>query len=285
MAAIGVQRDMLTTTVDGLWVLQVLTGTEVVATELGLRPHLPRAEPRRLALAHPVMSELRANGVVGESDDVAPAAAEWLAVLSRRDIGLLVTVRTPADALRRVLLARFAHWWVALERAAERVAIRGSGTAGTEGEAQALILTEVERLCGVEPPAPLKPVTLDGAALRAEATSLDAVRRHVAGQGLDADQRHLLALAADAGTCRQVSIVAAQCGVDTGRPTRAHVEPGAVTVIDTPSGRLVAEHLRFAGGTWIVVSPGTASSIGAAVRHMMRRLPAQQEWYCHRKAV
>ena len=35
---------MLTTTVDGLWVLQVLSGIEVMAPELGLRPHLPSVE-------------------------------------------------------------------------------------------------------------------------------------------------------------------------------------------------------------------------------------------------
>ncbi|HOB50942.1 MAG TPA: ESX secretion-associated protein EspG, partial [Mycobacterium sp.] len=35
---------MLTTSIDGLWVLQVLTGIEVVAPELGLRPHLPSIE-------------------------------------------------------------------------------------------------------------------------------------------------------------------------------------------------------------------------------------------------
>jgi hypothetical protein len=35
---------MLTMTIDGLWVLQVLTGIEVVAPELGLRPHFPSVE-------------------------------------------------------------------------------------------------------------------------------------------------------------------------------------------------------------------------------------------------
>ena len=35
---------MLTTTIDGLWVLQVLTGIEVLAPEMGLRPILPSVE-------------------------------------------------------------------------------------------------------------------------------------------------------------------------------------------------------------------------------------------------
>ena len=35
---------MLTTTIDGLWVLQILAGIEVLAPELGLRPILPSFE-------------------------------------------------------------------------------------------------------------------------------------------------------------------------------------------------------------------------------------------------
>lgn len=47
---------------EGLWVLQVLTGIEVTAPEMGLRPHLPSVEPKHKALAHPVTAELRAAG-------------------------------------------------------------------------------------------------------------------------------------------------------------------------------------------------------------------------------
>lgn len=35
---------MLTTTVDGLWVLQAVTGIEQTCPELGLRPLLPRLD-------------------------------------------------------------------------------------------------------------------------------------------------------------------------------------------------------------------------------------------------
>ncbi|WP_260860599.1 hypothetical protein [Mycobacterium tilburgii] len=38
---------MLTISLDGLWVLQVLTGVEVLAPEMGLLPHLPGVEPKR----------------------------------------------------------------------------------------------------------------------------------------------------------------------------------------------------------------------------------------------
>ena len=53
----------------------------------------------------------------------------------------------------------------------------------------------------------------------------------------------MLKLAADPERSAQASIVAIQSGVDTGRPTRTYIEQGAVTIIDTPEGRLVAEHV------------------------------------------
>lgn len=110
---------MLTTTLDGLWVLQVLTGIEVLAPELGLRPHLPSVESPQMALAHPAAEDLRAAGVLDHTGAIDQAVLEWLTVLSRHDVALLVHVHTPASPPtppERVLLARFAHWWVILER-------------------------------------------------------------------------------------------------------------------------------------------------------------------------
>jgi hypothetical protein len=115
---------VLTTTVDGLWALQVLTGIETVAPELGLRPHLPSVEPKRLALGHPVAAELRDVGVIDESGAVDATVVEWLTVLSRRDIALFIQIRMPSGPdPARVLLARFAQWWVVMERSAELVRI------------------------------------------------------------------------------------------------------------------------------------------------------------------
>ena len=72
---------MLTTTIDGLWVLQILAGIEVVAPELGLRPILPSFETAHKALAHPIAAELRAAGVIDEAGTVDSVVVEWLTVL------------------------------------------------------------------------------------------------------------------------------------------------------------------------------------------------------------
>ena len=278
---------MLTTTVDGLWVLQVLAGVEVLAPELGLRPTLPSLETPQLALAHPIAAELRAAGVIDEAGTVDPVVVEWLTVLARRDVALLFDVRTPhnRETPARAVLARFAQWWVIMERSEEVVRLRGAGTASAEGAANAVLTAQVERLCGKNPPASLRPVTLDADALLAGVTSHGTLRKFLQDQQVEADQLQTLMMVADPKCSTQSSIVALQAGVEAAGPTRTHIEQSVVTIIDTPEGRLVAEHLPSAGKKWMIIAPGTAANIVEAVNKMMRRLPANEEWHSHRKAV
>ncbi|MGA9491037.1 MAG: ESX secretion-associated protein EspG [Mycobacterium sp.] len=278
---------MLTTTVDGLWVLQILTGIETVAPELGLRSIRPSVETRHAALAHPIIAELRNAGVIDESDTVDRAVVEWLTVLSRRDVALLVSVRTPdnRDRPSGALLARFAEWWVIIERSEDVVRIAGAGTSTAEGAANAVIRAQIERLCGANTPARLRPVTLDADALREKATSAQALDAFLLTQRLDNDQVQILKMAADPERSAQAGIVALQSGLALAGPTRTYVEQSAVTVIDTPEGRIVAEHEPSGGKSWMILAPGTASNIATAVNRMMRRLPANEEWFSYRKVV
>lgn len=277
---------MLTTSVDGLWALQVLTGIETLAPELGLRPILPSVESRPLALAHPVAAELACAGVIDDAGVVDSTVVEWLTVLARRDVALIIHLRRPdGDAPARAVLARFAQWWVVMERSAELIRIGGAGSAGAEGAASSVITTQIDRLCGSLPAAPLRPVTVDAAALQREATDLETLRAFLIAQRLDAGQVQMVMTATDLRASAQASIVAVQAGVETGRPTRTHVGQTVVTVLDTPQGRLVAEQVPSAGTTWMIVAPGTATNIANAVNQMLRRLPADQEWYSYRKVV
>ncbi|BBZ78836.1 ESX-2 secretion-associated protein EspG2 [Mycolicibacterium anyangense] len=277
---------MLTTTVDGLWVLQVLSGIEVLAPELGLRPHLPSVETEQMALAHPVADELRAAGVITDAGGVDDAVLEWLTVLSRRDVALLVYAQTPAHETEpeRVLLARFAQWWVVLERTGILVRLSSAGTATSEESAGVLINSQIEQLCGELKPASLRPVTLDTAELLASVHDRASLRAYLMDKRLDSDQISTLTLAADTDRSAQASVVAIQAGASDG-PARSHIEQGAVTIIDTPQGRLVSEHVSRGGQSWMIVSPGSAGNIATAVQKMVRRLPAEDEWYSHRKVV
>ena len=277
---------MLTTTVDGLWAIQVLTGIEVVAPELGLRPHLPSVESRHLALAHPVLADLRSAGVVDDCDAVDGAVHEWLTVLSRRDMALFIQIRPPGTGEpARVLLARFAHWWVVLERSADLVRLSGAGLASSEAQATAVVAAQIDRLCGTNTPAELRPVTIDVAAMRAAATSHSALQTFLGKQELDADQLHTLMLAAEPDGSAQASLVAIQSGIETGRSTRTHIEQSSVTIIDTAAGRLIVEHVVSSGKKWMIIAPATMNAIASAINHMMRRLPADSEWHSYRKAV
>jgi hypothetical protein len=247
---------------------------------------LPSVEPKRLALDHPVAAELRAAGVIDEMGVVDSTVVEWLTVLSRRDVGLVVHFRAPGDdEPARALLARFAQWWVIMERSADIVRISGAGIASTEGTASGALSAQIERLCGANEPASLRPVTLDANAMRAAATDQASLSAFFEKQGLDRDQVHMLELAADPERSAQASFVAIQAGVDTGRPARTYIEPGSVTIVDTPEGRLVAEHVCSAGTKWMIIAPGNNNNIVTAINQMMRRLPAERDWYSYRKVV
>lgn len=277
---------MLTTTLDGLWLLQVLTGIEVLAPELGLRPHLPSVETPEKAMLHPAAEELLAAGVIDDDGTVDETVLEWLTVLSRRDVALLLCVQTPRAEVgaERILLARFAQWWVSLERFGNHVRLSGAGTARTEKSAGLVISAQIERLCGTMSPATFKPVTIDVGEILAAVNDPASLRAFLVDRRFDSDQVAVLSMAADRQRSAQASVVAIQAGVAEA-PARSHIESGAVTIIDTPHGRLVSELVRRGGKPWMIVSPGTLPNIASAVKTMLRNLPAQEDWYSHRKVV
>jgi hypothetical protein len=278
---------VLTTTIDGLWVLQVLTGIEVLAPELGLRPILPSAETRHMALAHPMATELRSAGVIDEAGQVDDVVKEWLTVLARRDVALMIHLSTPGreELPTRALLARFAQWWVVLERSEDIVRISGAGTSTTESSANDVINAQIERLCGTLDPAPLQPVTVDIDKVMAGVNGQEMLREHLLRERLDGDQLQVLLMAADMRRTARAFIVAIQSGVDSGQPNRKHFEQSVVTIADTPEGRLIGEHYMSDGKRWMIIAPGSSSSIATAVNKMMRRLPANEEWHSYRKVV
>lgn len=270
---------MLTTTVDGLWVLQVLSGIEVLAPELGLRPHLPSAESRCAALSHPAAGDLRKAGVITADGEVDPTVSEWLTVVSRRDLALLLHAQTPqADGADRVVLARLAHWWVALERFGPMVRLVGVGVAATEAEAGLLIGAQIDRLCGELQPADIPPIAIEVDRLMAYARGEADPRRGLPAAGrLDPCQVRLLTAAADPRSSAQASIVALQAR------DRPQVAAGTVTIIDTPHGRLLSEQVKRDARVWMLVGPGSGTAIRHAVRELLRQTSAHAQWYCHRK--
>ncbi|OBI14161.1 ESX secretion-associated protein EspG [Mycobacterium sp. E2497] len=276
---------MLTTTVDGLWVLQAVSGVEQTCPELGLRPLLPRLDTPERALRHPVAAELKAAGALDDAGHVDPMIREWLTVLLRRDLALLVTISVPGRDATRASICRFASWWVVLERHEELVRLYPAGTASNETGASDLVVGQVERLCGVAEVAPLKPVTLDTEHLLASVRDAASLRTFLLSQNLDVDQLQIVTMAADPARSAHAAIVGLQAGVGPDEMARIAVGDSTVSIIDTPAGRVCVENVISGQRRYQIVSPGSRSDISGAVQRLIRRLPAGEEWYSYRRVV
>lgn len=279
---------MLTTTVDGLWVLQAVTGIEQLCPELRLRPLIPRLETAHEALRHPMADELRAITPVPAIDaagEVDPMIREWLTVIMRRDLALLVTITMPGHEPTQASICRFASWWVVLERYGELVRLSPAGTSRDEASASDLLVGQIERLLGVTEAAPLRPVTLDTKELLGSVHDAASLRSFLMDQRLDADQMQILSAVADSGRSSQATIVAMQAGAGPEKTARLAIGDAVVAVVDTPAGRVCIEDLDSAGRRYRVFSPGTRSDIGGAVSRLIRRLPAGQDWHSYRRVV
>ncbi len=276
---------MLTTTVDGLWVLQAVTGVEQTCPELGLRPLLPRLDTAERALRHPVVPELVAAGALDEAGNADPMIREWLTVLLRRDLGLLVSIGVPGREPTRAAICRFASWWVVLERHGDLVRLYPAGTASDETGAGELVVGQVERLCGVAEAAPLRPVTLDTEQLLQSVRDAASLRKFLLSQRLDVDQLQIVTMAADPARSAHATIVALQAGAGPDEMARTVVSDCAVAIFDTPAGRVCVESVISGRRRYQVLSPGSRSDMAGAVQRLIRRLPAGDEWYSYRRVV
>jgi hypothetical protein len=239
-----------------------------------------------MALKHPVVAELQATGALTDSGVVEPFLLEWLTVLARRDLAILIYAQTPSESgfSERILLARFANWWVRLERCGPMVRLSSAGVATNVGEAIGLLRSQIDSLCGSMQPARMRPVALETEVLRGGAVDGATLQAYLARLQLDPEQLRTLEAAANAELSAQASLVAIQSGIGM-RPTRTQMNPEAVTIIDTRLGRLLAEPVTQAGKQWLLIGPGTAAAVYAAVRRLLRRLPAGDEWPSFRKVV
>jgi hypothetical protein len=275
----------LTTTVDGLWVLQAVTGVEQLCPELGLRPLLPKLETPEYALRHTVVAELVACGALDEAGNADPMIREWLTVLLRRDLGLLLNINVPGREPTRAAICRFATWWVVLERHADLVRLYPAGTAGDEDAATELVVGQVERLCGVAEAAPLKPVTVETEDLLESVHDAASLKSFLLRHNLDVDQLHIVTMAADPARSASAAIVAVQAGAGPDKTARFAIGDSAVSIVDTAAGRLCVEGVTSGGRRYQVISPGSRTDVGSALRRLIGNLPAGDEWYSHRRVV
>jgi len=266
-------------------VLQSVTGVEQTCPELGLRPLLPRLDIPERALQHPVAAELIAAGALDSAGNADPMIREWLTVLLRRDLGLLVNMGVPGREPTRASICRFATWWVVLERHGDLIRLYPAGTAGDEAAASELVVGQVERLCGVADAAPLRPVSLDTEELLQSVHDAASLRAFLLSQRVDVDQLQIITLAADPARSAHAAIVALQPGVGPERTARVAVGDSTVAIVDTPAGRVCIADVISGQRRYQVVSPGSRGDIATAVQRLIRHLPAGDEWYSCRRVV
>lgn len=159
---------------------------------------------------------------------------EWLTVLLRRDLGLVVMMGVPGREPTRASINRFATWWVVLERHGEMVRLYPAGTASNESSASELVVGQIERLCGVAEAAPLRPITLDTEQLLNSVRDTASLRAFLLEQRLDADQLQVVLTAADPARSAHANIVALQAGVGPDELARVAVGDATVSIVDTP---------------------------------------------------
>ncbi|KKC01683.1 ESX secretion-associated protein EspG, partial [Mycobacterium nebraskense] len=232
-----------------------------------------------------VAAELKAAGALDDAGNVDPMIREWLTVLLRRDLGLLVNITVPGREATRAAICRFASWWVVLERHGDLVRLYPAGTASNENGASDLVVGQVERLCGVAEVAPLKPVTLDTEQLLASVRDAASLRTFLLSQNLDVDQMQIVTMAADPARSAHAAIVGLQAGVGPDEMARIAVGDSTVSIIDTPAGRVCVENVISGQRRYQILSPGSRSDISGAVQRLIRRLPAGDEWYSYRRVV
>lgn len=271
-----------TATLDGLWAIQVVAGVERVCPELGLRPHDPRSETVEVARTLPVFGELIEQGAVFDTVDgwqVDKPIFEWLTVLSRREVALIVLMHQPGDSSDlpvRVVLARFGRWWVSMSLYDNHtVRIRPMGTARTNDDAAGLVFREIENLCGAaESASSFEPIVVSTERLRA-CRSVDAVKKMMINEGASADQLRAGMMLSSADECAMASIVALQQGQKLEPEVTDHV----VTLADTADGRMVIKNIDRGGKRWTVLAPGATRVITSALAELLATLPAGEEWH------
>jgi hypothetical protein len=232
-----------------------------------------------------VVPELVACGALDEAGNADPMIREWLTVLLRRDLGLLLNINVPGRDPTRAAICRFATWWVVLERHADLVRLYPAGTAADEAGATELLVGQVERLCGVSEAAPLKPVTVETDDLLESVHDAASLKSFLLRHNVDIDQLHIVTMAADPARSASAAIVAVQAGVGPDKTARFAIGESAVSIIDTTAGRLCVEGVVSGGRRYQVISPGSRTDIGSALRRLIANLPAGDEWYSHRRVV
>src|SRR5271167_4185973 len=137
----------LTTTANGVWVLQALLGVETLPVALRLRPFIPSLHDDALMVsttAGPVpvaqtaeYASLAAAGVIDSSGAVDHTVRDWMTVLGRAERQVVLAIRRPDPATagaasptveeRVLVVCRHRRWMAMAARDGDEVVIDAAG--------------------------------------------------------------------------------------------------------------------------------------------------------------
>lgn len=270
---------MLTTSTDGVWILQALTGAERMPTPLRLKPFIPSAHGDLIvettAGKLPVQQtrqyhDLVEAGVIDAAGSVDGTVLDWMTVISKAEREVMLTIRRPdqpatdatgATVHERVLVVcRYQRWLAMAARDGDEMVIGGVGEADDPHQQIEAICNMLIPALGDAPPADIDGINLPRNviqhAVESSAGDPQAIAAALRHAGLGPWEVEVMLAATD----RARSAMGVVAVLDHGAALRVH--PQVLTVADSDYGRISLTATTGADGTeWLSIWPATPTSL------------------------
>jgi hypothetical protein len=275
----------LTTTPNGIWILQALLGVEKMPTALRLRPFIPSVDGDGTVATElgqvpwsqtAEYNSLAAAGVIDQDGRVDDAVRDWMAVVGRPQREVLVVIRRPKaldgpvpdgeepPALideRVMSICQRDRWMAMIARSGDEVVLAPLGEAARGDEQIDLICDTLMHVFSRGEAAAISGFNVPSATL--ESTLNENVPK---GRSVLASALARLGLSPD-----QVAVLSAACHLDESAMAvvsvidhgiQNHFHPDVISVIDSELGRITISHTAGPDGTrWTSIWPTSADAL------------------------
>lgn len=275
----------LTTTPNGIWMLQALLGVEKMPTALRLRPFIPSVDGDGTVATEigdvpwsqtAEYNSLAAAGVIDQAGRVDDAVRDWMAVVGRPQREVLVVIRRPKPldgpvsegeeppALideRVMSICQRDRWLAMIARSGDEVVLAPLGEAARSDEQTDLICDTVLHSFSRGEAAPISGFNVPSATF--ESTLKENFPK---GRPVLAAALARLGLSPD-----QVTVVSAGCHLDESAMAvvsvidhgiQNHFHPDVISVVDSELGRITVNNTTGPDGTrWTSIWPTSTEAL------------------------
>ena len=291
----------LTTTPNGIWILQALLGVEKMPTALRLRPFIPSVDGDGTVatvlgdVPWSQTAEYQAHvaaGVIDADGRVDDAVRDWMAVVGRPQREVLVVIRRPAPLAepvpdgeepaafieeRVMSICQRERWLAMVARSGDEVVLAPLGEAARADEQVDLICDTLMHAFSAGDAAAISGFNVPSAALENVLNENVPKGRHVLAAaltrlGLSPDQVAVLS----AATALDESAMGVVTVIDHGIQDHFHTD--GISVIDSEFGRITISYTTGPDGTrWTSVWPTTADALRQDLAKLLNaaRAPTQ----------